>query len=205
MGNKEIDLKRRKFLLGSTVALGGIGVAAASVPFLSSMLPNAKTQAAGVPIEVDVSQMKEGEQLTVEWRGKPVWIVRRTQAQLATLKLTQLIQQLRDPNSKLVQQPPYADNEYRSINPEYLVLIGVCTHLGCSPTYRPDVGAQDLGADWEGGFFCSCHGSRFDMAGRVFKHVPAPTNLVVPPYTFIRDKVILIGAGSSKETEIESV
>ena len=167
------------------------------VPFVKSMNPSAKTQAAGAPVEVDLTKIEPGEMVREEWRGKPVWIVNRTKQMLQTLKDVE--PQLRDPNSEQPQQPSYAHNEYRSIKPEFLVLVGICTHLGCSPTYRPDVGAEDLGANWEGGFFCACHGSRFDLAGRVFRGVPAPKNLEVPPYRYAGDDKIVIGESEEEK------
>jgi ubiquinol-cytochrome c reductase iron-sulfur subunit len=158
------------------------------------MLPSARAKAAGAPVEVDISKIEPGQLLTVEWRGKPVWILRRTPEMLKSLNEVDPL--LADPESKVVdQQPPYAQNEARSINPQILVLVGICTHLGCSPDKRLDVGAvSGLGDDWKGGFFCPCHGSKFDLAGRVYKNVPAPTNLVVPPHAFLSDTRIVIGA-----------
>src|SRR5690606_4845753 len=183
---------RRRFLTATTAVVGGIGAVYTAVPFLASWKPSAKAQAAGPPVSVDISQLEPGQRMTTEWRGRPVWIVRRTQEMLANLKKPE--SQLADPNSSMPQQPAYAQNEYRSIKPEYLVVIGICTHLGCSPLYRPEVGAADLGGDsWLGGFFCPCHGSKFDLAGRVYAGVPAPTNLVVPPYHFADDNTIVVG------------
>jgi ubiquinol-cytochrome c reductase iron-sulfur subunit len=187
--NDDIDTERRKFLLTTTCVLGGVGALCALTPFVSSWLPSAKAQADGAPVQVDLSKMEPGEQVVVEWRGKPVWIIRRTQEMLQ--KLSGHNTQLRDPQSLTVQQPAYAVNEHRSINPEYLVLIGICTHLGCSPKYKPTLG--DLGSDWPGGFFCPCHGSTFDLSGRVFKDVPAPINLEVPPHYFINEHTLMIG------------
>jgi len=195
MTDETIDKKRRKFLLGATATLGAVGAAAATVPFISSLLPTAKAEAEGGPVKVKISEMKPGDQLTVIWRGRPVWIVARSKEALEVLpKLTHL---LRDPNSDVPQQPTYARNEYRSIKPEILVLVGVCTHLGCTPTFRPD--PKSLAPDWPGGFFCSCHGSKFDLAGRVYKHVPAPINLEVPPYVYLNDDEILIGLDKKPE------
>lgn len=165
-----------------------VGVA---VPLVMSMLPSARAKAAGAPVEVDIGKIEPGMLLTVEWRGKPVWVVNRTKAMLDQLPKNDPL--LVDPNSEVPQQPPYCKNPTRSIKPEYLVAIGICTHLGCSPTYRKDVGAADLGADWPGGFFCPCHGSRFDLAARVFKGVPAPTNLVIPPHQYLSAARIQIG------------
>ncbi|MDR3504533.1 MAG: ubiquinol-cytochrome c reductase iron-sulfur subunit [Legionella sp.] len=183
---------RRRFLLGTTCVLGGVGALCALTPLVSSWLPSAKAQADGAPIQVDLSKMEPGEQAVVEWRGKPVWIIRRTQDMLQ--KLNENPTQLRDPQSLTAQQPAYAQNTHRSINPEYLVLIGICTHLGCSPKYKPTLG--ELGPDWPGGFFCPCHGSTFDLAGRVFKNVPAPINMEVPPYHFIDKHTLVIGENS---------
>lgn len=186
---ESIDEQRRKFLLTTTGVLGGVGLACAVTPFASSWMPSAKAQAAGAPVEVDISKMEPGQQVTVEWRGRPVWIVRRTQEMLN--HLSDHNERLRDPDSLTEQQPEYAKNKFRSINPEYLVLVGICTHLGCSPKYTPEF--QKLGPEWPGGFYCPCHGSTFDLAGRVFKGVPAPINLEVPPYHFRTKDLIVIG------------
>jgi len=192
MSDDQVDQKRRRVLIASAATMGGIGAAYVATPFILSMDPSAKAEAAGAPIEVDISKLEFGQLLTVEWRGKPVWILRRNAETLKTLKT--LDDKLKDPSSgELSQQPSYAKNEYRSINPEYMVMIGICTHLGCAPTYRPDMGPADLGADWVGGFFCPCHGSRYDLSGRVFQGVPAPSNLVVPPYRFVTESRLLIG------------
>lgn len=191
MSTDGADNNRRRFLVAATSVVGAVGVAGAAVPFLASWWPSARAQAAGAPVEADISKLEPGAMLTVEWRGKPVWIVRRTQETLDNL--SRLEDKLRDPNSEVDQQPPYAKNEYRSRKPEYLVCVGICTHLGCSPTFRPEIAPPDLGPDWLGGFFCPCHGSRFDLAGRVYAGVPAPTNLVVPPYTYLTETRILIG------------
>ncbi len=190
MTNESADRSRRRFLTITTTVVGGVGVAFAAWPFLASWNPSAKAQAIGAPVEADVSKLEPGQKLTVQWRGKPVWVVRRTEADLE--HLTSLNSQVRDPDSEVPQQPTYAKNEYRSIKPEFLVLVGLCTHLGCSPTHRPEAGG-DLGPDWKGGFFCPCHGSRFDLAGRVYAGVPAPTNLEVPPHSFVSATTILIG------------
>lgn len=191
MNQDGVDKGRRRFLTATTAVVGGIGAVYAAVPFLASWKPSAKAQAAGAPVEVDISKLQPGQRISPEWRGRPIWIVRRTPEMLDRLK--QVGGLLADPSSDMPQQPEYAKNEYRAVKPEYLVVIGICTHLGCSPLYRPEVAAADLGADWPGGFFCPCHGSKFDMAGRVFKSMPAPTNLVVPPYRYITDTTILIG------------
>ena len=192
----KVDVTRRRFLTSSAKIVGGVGLVTTAVPFVKSMEPSAKTQAAGAPVEVDLSKIEPGEMVREEWRGKPIWIVNRTQKMLQTLKDVE--PKLRDPNSDEAQQPQYAHNEYRSIKPEFLVLVGICTHLGCSPTFRPDIAPEDLGPNWEGGFFCACHGSRFDLAGRVYRGVPAPKNLEVPPYRYAADDKIVIGE-SDKE------
>ncbi len=191
MSTDGVDKGRRRFLTATATVVGGVGVGFAAAPFVLSMQPSARAQAAGAPVEVDISKMENGQMLTVEWRGKPVWIVRRTSQNLKDL--ASLNGQLLDPSSELNQQPAYAQNPSRSIKPDYLVLVGICTHLGCSPTYRPDMAPADLGAEWKGGFFCPCHGSRFDLAGRVFSGVPAPKNLEVPPHYFISGNRIIIG------------
>lgn len=197
MSKDDVNQQRRRFLIQSTTAVGGIGAAFTAVPFISSWWPSAKAQAAGAPVEANISKVEVGQQLTVEWRGKPVWIIRRSKDMLGTLDRDEDL--LRDPNSKVPQQPEYAKNRYRSINPEFLVLIGVCTHLGCSPKYVPTVGTLDR--RWPGGFYCPCHGSKFDLAGRVFKSVPAPINLEVPPYRFVNGTTLVIGEDSKPEAK----
>ena len=191
LSGDDVNPGRRRFLTAATTVVGGVGVAFALVPFISSMQPSAKARAAGAPVRADISKLEEGQMIRVKWRGKPVWVVKRTPEMLDTLPT--LNDQLRDPTSQESEQPKYAQNEVRSIKPEILVAIGICTHLGCSPTYRPDVAPADLGADWKGGFFCPCHGSTFDIAGRVFAGVPAPTNLPVPPHRYLSETEILIG------------
>ena len=191
MSSEEANLKRRRFLIAATTVVGGVGAAFAAVPFISSMQPSQRARAMGAPVEADISKLEPGQMIRVKWRGKPVWIVERTPEMLEDLP--GLTGELRDPESLESEQPDYARNEYRSIKPEILVCIGICTHLGCSPTYRPDVAPADLGADWKGGFFCPCHGSTFDMAGRVYKSVPAPLNLPVPPHRYLSDSQILVG------------
>jgi ubiquinol-cytochrome c reductase iron-sulfur subunit len=188
---QKVDARKRKFLIAATSAVGGVAVAGMAVPLVMSMLPSARAKAAGAPVEVDISKVEPGMLLTVEWRGKPVWIVNRTKEMLDLLGKHD--DSLVDPNSEQPQQPAYCKNPTRSIKPEFLVAVGICTHLGCSPTYRKEVGAADLGADWPGGFFCPCHGSRFDLAARVFKNVPAPINLLIPPYQYLSDSRLLIG------------
>ena len=185
------DTSRRKFLVGVTAALSAVGAVGVATPFVSSWNPSAKAKAAGAPVKVDISKILPGEQIRAEWRGKPVFVLRRTPEMLQAIKGTNSV--VADPNSEEPQQPNYATNEARSINPEIAVLVGICTHLGCSPQFRPEVGASDLGDDWLGGYFCPCHGSKFDLAGRVYKAVPAPTNLLVPPHTYESDNVLIIG------------
>jgi ubiquinol-cytochrome c reductase iron-sulfur subunit len=191
---EEVDTGRRHFLTVATVATGAVGAVFAAIPFLASWKPSARAKAMGAPVEVDVSKLELGAMLKVEWRGKAIYILHRTPEMLAGLKA--LDPRLRDPESNESDQPPYAKNEARAIKPEYLVLVGVCTHLGCAPLEKPTPGDVTVSADWPGGFFCPCHGSKFDLAGRVFKDVPAPTNLPVPPYRFVSDTRILIGADS---------
>ena len=186
-----VDTRRRRFLTAAATVVGGVGVVYTLVPFVKSMLPSARAKAAGAPVEADISKLEPGQKINVSWRGKPVWIVQRTPEMLDTLPEVEPM--LRDPDSLEPQQPPYCQNEVRSIKPEVLVMIGICTHLGCSPLYRPEVAPEDLGPDWKGGFFCPCHGSKFDLAGRVYVGVPAPLNLQVPPHRYISDTLILIG------------
>lgn len=193
MSTDGVDKGRRRFLTAATSVVGGVGTLYALSPFVLSLQPSAKARAAGAPVEADISKLESGQMMTVEWRGKPVWIVRRSQQNLDDLPSIE--GKLLDPASdNTAQQPDYTKNIHRSIKPEYAVLVGICTHLGCSPTYRPDIGASDLGGpDWKGGFFCPCHGSRFDLAGRVYSGVPAPSNLVVPPHYYLSDTRILVG------------
>jgi ubiquinol-cytochrome c reductase iron-sulfur subunit len=186
-----VNRGKRRFLLGATTAVGTVGVIASAVPFGMSFWPSERAKAAGVPVEVDISKLELGQKINVEWRGKVVWVIHRTKEMLAGLP--KLDSKVADPKSEVNQQPPYAKNEYRSIKPEIFVAIGICTHLGCSPTFRPEIAPSDLGADWLGGFFCPCHQSKFDLAGRVYKGVPAPTNLVIPPYRFLSDTRIVVG------------
>ncbi|MBI5039783.1 MAG: ubiquinol-cytochrome c reductase iron-sulfur subunit [Gammaproteobacteria bacterium] len=191
MSTDGVDTSRRRFLTAAASVVGGIGAVYTAVPFLASMQPSARAQAAGAPVEVDISKLEPGQKINVEWRGKPVWVVKRTPEMLAALPSLDATRA--DPTSTAPQQPDYAKNASRSIKPEILVLVGICTHLGCSPTYRPEVAPEDLGAEWKGGFFCPCHGSKFDLAGRVQSGVPAPTNLIVPPHHYVGESVILIG------------
>lgn len=187
----EADLSRRHFLTVATSVAGGVGVVLAAVPFVASFRPSARAQAMGGPVEVDISKLEDGAMVRVIWRGRPVWILRRTKDMLK--RLASQSAELRDPDSNESEQPDYARNALRSIKPEILVVVGNCTHLGCAPIERFDVAPADLGADWVGGFFCPCHGSKFDLAGRVFAGVPAPTNLPIPPYRFVGDGLVLIG------------
>lgn len=192
MGAQDAGKGRRKFLIAATSVVGGVFGVAVAVPFLASMAPSARARAAGAPVDIDISKLEPGAMVTVEWRGKPVWVVRRDKEMLASLP--KLDAQVADPKSDSSVQPPDCKNEHRSIKPEYLVLVGICTHLGCSPASKFAVGAaSDMGPDWLGGFYCPCHGSLFDMAGRVFKDKPAPTNLEVPPHTYLSDTKLLIG------------
>jgi len=188
----EVNPGRRRLLTVAATAVGAVGVGYALAPFIQSWWPSERAQAAGAPVEVDISKLDAGARLTVEWRGQPVWIVKRTPQMLEALP--GLNDQLRDPDSNQSVQPPYAKNINRSMKPDILVMKGVCTHLGCSPIYRPDVAPPDLGSDWKGGFFCPCHGSKFDLAGRVYQGVPAPLNMEVPPYQFITDTLVVVGA-----------
>lgn len=196
MSNDGVNKGRRRFLLGATSAVGAVGVVGVAVPFVASWNPSAKARAAGAPAKADISKLEPGQQMTIEWRGKPVWVVHRTPEMIANVE--KLNDQVADPNSEVPQQPEYVTGVLRSIKPEYAVMIGICTHLGCSPTYRPEVAPADLGDDWLGGFFCPCHGSRFDLAGRVYKSVPAPVNLEVPPYKYESDTTIVIGVDQEK-------
>jgi len=189
--------QRRRFLTKATTVIGAVGVAAVSVPFVMSWSPSERARNAGAPVTFDLSKLEPGRQVTVEWRSKPVFVLRRTPEILQRLETVAHLQQLRDPNSEVsTQQPEYAANAVRSIREEYLIVTGICTHLGCVPTFRSDIAPDDLGPDWIGGYFCPCHASRFDFAGRVLKNVPAPTNLVVPSYRYISDTLIEIGVDS---------
>ena len=199
MANSGVDKGRRRVLIAATSVVGAAGAAAVAAPFLMSWSPSARALAAGAPVEVSVAKVEPGQLLRVIWRGKPVWVVNRTPEMLATL--AGLADQLKDPNSdNIKQQPEYAKNlaRTRKGKEQYLVLVGICTHLGCSPTFRPELAPPDLGANWKGGWYCPCHGSRFDLAGRVFKNVPAGANLEVPPYFFKDDSTILVGEDGGK-------
>ncbi len=192
MSEKEVDLRRRRFLTSSVSVVGGVGAAFVAVPFVASWQPSERAKAIGAPVEVEFGKLEKGQMLRVKWRGKPVWVLRRGAETLSALEKQADL--LRDPGSDVVaQQPGYAQNAHRSIKPEILVLVGICTHLGCSPQYIKSNDPHALGDDWPGGFFCPCHGSKFDLAGRVYKSVPAPSNLVVPPHSFLSDTRIVIG------------
>jgi len=188
MSSDDADNSRRRFLTAATVVVGAVGTVATAVPFIASWSPSARAKSAGAPVEANISKLEPGQLIIVKWRGKPVWVVRRDEATLAMLTDSKLTGVLRDVDSDESIQPEYSKNPYRSIKPEYLIMVGICTHLGCSPTHRPEITA-----DFLGGFFCPCHGSKFDFAGRVYAGVPAPTNLTVPPHYFVSDDVILIG------------
>jgi ubiquinol-cytochrome c reductase iron-sulfur subunit len=189
--SEEVDNSRRHFLTVATLGVGAVGAAFVAAPFLASWKPSARAKALGAPVEVDIAKLEPGAMLKVEWRGKAIFVVHRTPQMLAQLE--GVASNLRDPDSKESEQPAYAANEARAIRPEILVITGVCTHLGCAPLDRFTPGDVTVSADWPGGFFCPCHGSKFDMSGRVFKDVPAPTNLPVPPHRFVSDNRLLIG------------
>jgi ubiquinol-cytochrome c reductase iron-sulfur subunit len=192
MANQGVNTGRRRFLTATTAVVGGAGALAAAVPFIASWQPSARAQVAGAPVTEDISKLEPGQRIIVQWRGQPVWVIRRTPEQLATLQGQD--DRLRDPASENPdQQPQYAQNPHRSIRPEIAVLVGTCTHLGCSPLFRPELQPQPFDSEWQGGFYCPCHNSRFDLAGRVYQGVPAPTNLLVPPYRFVDENRITIG------------
>lgn len=193
MTDDDVDRNRRHFLTVATAVTGGAGIALAAIPFLSSLQPSARALALGAPVEVPLDTLDPGEMVRVIWRGKLIFVLRRSESMLERIPLSEEF--LRDPRSSESEQPDYAANQYRSIRPEYLVLEGSCTHLGCAPLAQFEVQPGD---NWYGGFFCPCHGSRFDLAGRVYQGVPAPTNLRVPPYRFIRDNVIMIGSDTGE-------
>jgi ubiquinol-cytochrome c reductase iron-sulfur subunit len=196
MSNAPLNSGRRRFLTATTAVVGGLGAVAVAVPFIKSWNPSAKAKAAGAPVEVEIGKLEEGQMVRVEWRGKPVWVVRRASSVVEGLQ--EVDGQLRDPESGEEQQPAYAQNAYRSIKPEYFVAVGICTHLGCSPTYLPDSFSEQV-QGVTSGFFCPCHGSKFDMAGRVFQGVPAPLNLVVPKHMYLSDTRIIIGVDEEGE------
>ncbi|MWJ26836.1 ubiquinol-cytochrome c reductase iron-sulfur subunit [Halomonas sp. ZH2S] len=189
MADNGVNKGRRRFLVGATTVVGAVGAVGVAVPFVASWQPSARARAAGAPVRADISKLEAGQRMTVEWRGRPIWVINRTPEMLErTLGIES--ERLADPDSSVPQQPAYASSELRSIRPEIGVLIGICTHLGCSPLYRPEPEAA-VTDNWPGGFFCPCHGSYFDLAGRVFVNVPAPTNLEVPPYRFEGDDIIV--------------
>lgn len=186
-----VDPGRRRFLTLATSGVGAVGAGFVAWPFLASLKPSERAKALGAPVTVDISALEAGQKLNVAWRGKPVWIVKRTTEMVASL--SKVAGELADPNCEQPQQPDYIKGEARAIKPEILVMIGSCTHLGCSPTFRPDHPAPEIAADWQGGFYCPCHGSKFDLSGRVYKNVPAPINLKVPPYRYASDTTVVIG------------
>ena len=191
MSNDGVNAGRRRFLVAATSVVGASGAVGAATPFVGSWFPSARAKAAGAPVKVNVSKIEAGQQMVAEWRGQPVFIVRRTEEILANL--AKIEGSVADPESAASVQPEYVDKKTRSIKPELLVLVGLCTHLGCAPSFRPEVAPADLGPDWVGGYFCPCHGSRYDMAGRVYKAQPAPLNLPVPPYSYETDDIIVVG------------
>lgn len=200
MSKDGVDVGRRRFLTLSTTAVGAIGAGFAAVPFLASLAPSERAKALGAPVKIDIAKLEPGQMVIAVWRRQPIWVVRRTEAMLATLK--EVAGQLSDPDSEVNQQPDYIKKtgEARALKPEYMVLRGICTHLGCSPKFRPDAPAPEIAADWKGGFFCPCHGSRFDLSGRVYAGVPAPTNLPVPPHRYENDTLLVIGEDPTTET-----
>ncbi len=191
MSEKAPDQGKRQFLVAATGVVGGVAAGAAAVPFVASMLPSERAKAAGAPVEVDISQLAPGERMIVEWRGKPVWIMRRTPEMLEQIKKADDL--VADPQSAHSDQPAYARNEFRAAKEEIGVMIGLCTHLGCSPQFKSAEAKAEMGQTWPGGFYCPCHGSKFDLAGRVFKGVPAPVNLVIPRYEFVSATKIVVG------------
>jgi len=198
MANDDVNKSRRRFLTATTAVVGGVGAAFAAVPFIKSWQPSERAKLAGAPVLADISKLEMGQMVIYEWRGQPIWIIRRTEEQLKALPT--LDNQLRDPKSENIdQQPDYTKNEYRSRKPEILVMIGICTHLGCAPKFYGEIKPEPFDENWKGGFFCPCHKSRFDIAGRVFQGVPAPTNLKVPPYYFVDDNPNLIMIGLNEK------
>ena len=193
MSKEGVDVGRRRFLTLTTTAVGAVGAGFAAVPFLASLAPSERAKALGAPVTIDISKLEPGQMVIAVWRRQPIWVVRRTPEMLATLK--EVSSQLSDPECDVKQQPDYIKKtgEARALKPEYMVLRGICTHLGCSPKFRPDAPAPEIAADWKGGFFCPCHGSKFDLSGRVYSGVPAPTNLIVPQHRYADDKTLVIG------------
>ncbi len=195
MSSDGVNTGRRRFLTAATSVVGAAGVVGVAVPFVGSWNPSAKAKAAGAPVKADIGKLEPGQMVVVEWRGKPVYVVRRTESMLESL--ASLNDTLKDPDSAISKQPEYITGESRALRPEVFVAVGLCTHLGCAPKFRPEVGAADLGGDsWQGGFFCPCHGSKFDLAGRVYSGVPASTNLEIPPYSFESENVLVVGVDS---------
>lgn len=192
MSNDGVNKGRRRLLIGATSAVGAVGAVGAAVPFVASWTPSAKARTAGAPVKVDITKLEAGQQMVVSWRGKPVWVLRRSEENLADLAK---LDNLQDPNSEnTAQQPEYIpQTPARSIRDDITVLVGICTHLGCSPTHRPELAPADLGPEWVGGYYCPCHGSRFDLSGRVMNGSPAPSNLVIPPHHYASDNVIIVG------------
>ena len=197
MAEQNPHFRKRRVLLTATTLAGGAAAGAAAVPFVASMMPSERAKAAGAPVELDIANLGPGQKMVVEWRGKPVWLVYRTKEMLKAIRAVDAL--VADPESQRSEQPEYAQNEFRSLKPEYLVVVGICTHLGCSPVDRFERKPEPFEADWQGGFYCPCHGSLFDLAGRVYKNKPAPTNLVVPPYQFLAQDKLLIGDDTKKD------
>ena len=199
MTDKGVNKSRRRLLIGATSAMGAVGAAGVAVPFLGSWNPSAKARAAGAPAKADISKLEEGQQMIVEWRGKPVWVVKRSAESLSMLN--DINGRLSDPKSELPQQPEYVPNtSVRAVRDDIAVIVGICTHLGCSPTYKPEVGPQPFDDDWVGGFYCPCHGSRFDLSGRVFAGSPAPTNLVIPPHYYEGKNILVVGLNPEEKS-----
>ncbi len=196
MSNDGVNTGRRRFLVAATSVVGAAGAAGAAIPFLGSWAPSARAKAAGAPVRVNISKIEPGQQIVAEWRGQPVFVLHRTPEIMEGLKKIEA--KLADPESKESDQPTYVDDEERSIKPELLIVLGVCTHLGCAPNFRPEVAPADLGPEWVGGYFCACHGSRYDLAGRVYKSQPAPLNLPVPPHSYETDSIVIIGIGEGE-------
>ncbi len=190
------NITRRRVLSAAVATMGAIGAAFWAIPFIRSWMPSQRAHAAGAPVEVDFGEIAPGQQVTVIWKGKPVWVLRRTPDILRRLRSPALEERLRDPDSLKNQQPGYAANELRSIRSEILVVVAICTHLGCVPNFNPETGKTQFDQQWPGGYFCPCHGSKFDLAGRVFTGVPAPLNLVIPPYRFTERNTVIIGEDS---------
>jgi len=191
MSGDAVDTSKRRFLIAATTVVGSVGAVYTAVPFLASWMPSERAKAAGAPVEADISKLEDGQMIRVQWRGKPVWILKRNEEMLTALPT--LDDRLRDPASVDPQQPEYAQNSTRSIKPEILIAVGICTHLGCSPSFVPEAMPQPYDPDWKGGFFCPCHGSKFDLAGRVYKSVPAPLNLEIPPHRYVSETLVNIG------------